>query len=61
MAPLRGDVEEKERFWNHFDRLTDRVGNGYRLFAVGDLNGCVGDRMRASITGEFGVMGENDK
>ena len=26
---------------------------------LGDLNGWIGDRMRASITGAFGVPGEN--
>ena len=27
---------------------------------LGDLNGWIGDRVRASITGAFGVPGEND-
>ena len=42
-------------------RGSRRVGNGYRLCMVGDLNGWIGDRVRASITGGFGVPGENDK
>ena len=28
-----------------------RVGNGYRLCILGDLNGWIGDRTRAGITG----------
>ena len=51
-----GIGEERERFWND----TNRVGNGYRLCVLGDLNGWTGDRMRASITGAFGVPGENN-
>ena len=27
---------------------------------LGDLNGWIGDRMRAGITGAFGVPGENN-
>ena len=42
------------------DRILDRVGNGYRLCILGDLNGWIRDRTRASITGAFGVRGEND-
>ena len=38
----------------------DRVGIGYRWCVLEDLNGCVGDRMKAGITGGFGVTGEND-
>ena len=38
----------------------DKVGNGYRLCLLGDLNGWVGDRVRVGITGTFGVPGEND-
>ena len=26
--PTEGKAEEKERFWNDFDRVVDRVGNG---------------------------------
>ena len=39
----------------------DRVGNGYRLCILGDLNRWIGDKVRAGITGAFGVSGENDK
>ena len=42
------------------DRTLDRVGNGYRLCILGDLNGWIEDRKRAGITGAFGVPGEND-
>ena len=30
-SPNEGNDEERERFWNDFDRIGDRVGNGYRL------------------------------
>ena len=33
------DVEERERLWNDMDRTLDSVGNGYRFFILGDLNG----------------------
>ena len=38
----------------------DSVRNGYRLGILGYLNGWIGDRTRAGITGAFGVPGEND-
>ena len=60
-GPNEGDSEEMDRFWNYIDRVLDRVGNGYRLCILGDLNGWIGDKMRADITGAFGVPGENDK
>ena len=37
----------------------DRVGNGYRLCMLGDLNEGIRGRVRAGITGAFGVPGEN--
>ena len=52
-------VEERGRFWNSMDRTMDRIGNGYRLYVLGDLNRCIGDRVRAGITDAFGVQGEN--
>ena len=42
------------------DRTLDSVGNWYRLYILGDLNGWTGDRTRAGITGAFEVPGEND-
>ena len=38
----------------------DSVGNGYRLFILGNLSRWIEDRTRASITGAFRVPGEND-
>ena len=35
---------ERERFWNDMDRTLDKVGNGYRLRILGDLNGWIEDR-----------------
>ena len=53
-----GIGEERETFWNGTDRSVDRV-NGYRLCVLGDLNGLIGDRVRAGITDAFGVPEEN--
>ena len=43
------------------DWILDTVENEYRLNILEDLNVWIGDRMRASITGAFGVPRENDK
>ena len=59
-GPNEGIGEEREKFWNDLDRTVDRVGNGYRLCVLGDLNRWIGDRVRASITSAFGVPGENE-
>ena len=59
-GPNKGDGEERERFWNNMDRILDKVWNGYRSCILGDLNGQIGDRMRANITGVYGVPGENE-
>ena len=59
-GPSEGDDEERNRFLNDMDRILDRVGNGFRLCVLGDLNGLIGDKTRAGITGAFGVPGEND-
>ena len=37
----------------------DILRKGYRLFVIGDLKVWIGNRVRASITGPFGVSGEN--
>ena len=55
-VPSEGDGKERD----NMDRILDRVGNGYRLCILADLNGWIGDRTRAGITGTFGVPGEND-
>ena len=59
-GPSEGGDEERNRFLNDMDRILDRVGNGFRLCVLGDLNGLIGDKTRAGITGAFGVPGEND-
>ena len=41
------------------DIFLGRVGNGYRLCVMGDLNGWVKNRMRDGIIGESGVSGES--
>ena len=40
-----GICEERETFWNDMDR----VGNKYRSCMLGDLNGWIGDRVRAQV------------
>ena len=55
-GPNEGIGGERERFWNDMDR----VGNGYRLCVLGDLNGWIGDRVKAVITGAFGFQRENE-
>ena len=42
------------------DRTLYSVGNGYRLCILGYLNGWIGDKTRAGITGAFELPGEND-
>ena len=37
----------------------DRVDNGSTLCELGEVNGWVTDRVRVSVTGDFGVPGEN--
>ena len=51
-GPSEGDGEERDMFWNHTDKILDSIRNGYR-FCIPDLNGWIGDRTRASITGAF--------
>ena len=58
-SPNEGDGEERERFWTDLDRIVDIVGR-YSLGVLGDLNGWIGGRVRACITGAFGVLGEKD-
>ena len=59
-GPNEGIGEERARFWDDMDRTLDRVGNWYILCVLEDLNGWIGDRLRAGITGAFGVPGENE-
>ena len=40
--------------------LRNSVGNGYRLWILGDLNGWIGDRTRTGITDSFGVPRANE-
>ena len=35
-GPNEGDGEEKDILWNDMDRILARLGNGYRLFILGD-------------------------
>ena len=48
-GPNEGEGEER-----------DSVKSEYILCILGDLNGWIGDRSRAGITGAFRVPGEND-
>ena len=58
--PNEGIGEEGERFWNDMVKTMDRVGNGYRLCLLGDLNRWIGDRVRVGITSAFGILGKNE-
>ena len=55
-----GIDEERKRFWNDLDMNVDRVVYGYRFCVQGNLNGWIGDRVRAGITVASGVSGENE-
>ena len=46
-------MKKRERFWNDSDKVLDRVGNGYILCGMRDLNGWVGGRVRKDIIGVF--------
>ena len=55
------DGGKNERFWNDLDRIEGGLGKEYRLCLLGHLKGWIGDRVRASIIGAFGVSRENDE
>ena len=59
-GPNEGDGEERVIIWNDLDMIKDTVGKGYTLCILGVLNGWIGDRVIAGITGSIGVPGEND-
>ena len=46
---------------NDLDKILNAVGNGYRLYVLGDMDGWIEDRLRGGITSTFRVPGENDK
>ena len=56
-GPTEVEIEERERFWNDLDRVVDRVGNGYRLCVLEDMNGWVGERLRVgeNYNGKRGI------
>ena len=58
--PNEGNGKERNRFWNDKSKTLDSVRNEYRLCILLDLNGWIGDKTSAGITGAFGVPGEND-
>ena len=60
MAPMKEMVKKGTGSGTIWTGL-DSIGNGYRLCIVGDLNGWIGNRTKGSITGSFGVPGENVK
>ena len=45
-GPNEGDGKKKKSFWNDLDTIVDRVGNGYKLCVMGDLNGWIEDSKR---------------
>ena len=48
-GPTKGELEERERFWNDLEKAVDRIINWYRLSVLGDLNGWVRDRAVESV------------
>ena len=58
MAPIKEIVKKGTGYGMTWIGL-NRIGNGYRSCILGDLNGWIEDRKRASITGAFGVPREN--
>ena len=59
-SPSEENGQEEDRFWDDMDRILERVGNGYTLCILGDLNEWIGNKIRVSITGAFGFPREND-
>ena len=57
-GPNEGNGKEMEGFWNELNRTVDRTGNGYRLCVMGNMNGWIGDRVRAGITDAFAFPGD---
>ena len=47
-GPTEGEFGEWERLWNDLDRVADRVGSGYKLCVLGDMNGWIEDRLRST-------------
>ena len=52
-GPSEGYSEEKDRFRNDMDRTPGRVGNGYRMCILENLNGWKRDWTRAGIIYAF--------
>ena len=59
-GPSEGDDEERDRFWKYMHMILDRVGKGYILCILRDLNGWIEDRREAVYLVLFGVPGKND-
>ena len=38
VVPSEGAVEEREKFESYWERIVDRVGDGYKLFVLGKRN-----------------------
>ena len=49
MAPLKGKLKKGKGFVERL-RVVDRLGNGYTLCVLRDLNGWVGDRLRGVLS-----------
>ena len=43
------DDEEREKFWNDFDRVLYRIDNGYRGNVMGELNVCENENVRRRV------------
>ncbi|XP_019721309.1 uncharacterized protein LOC109513350 [Hippocampus comes] len=61
-APQVGcELEEKEKFWNEMDRVTESIPRGERVVIGADLNGHVGEGNRGDeeVMGKFGLRDRN--
>ena len=50
----------KDEFWGMLDTLLGTLGDTYKVFVLGDMNGKVGNRVVNDVIGCQGVPGEND-
>lgn len=53
-------VDEKERLWNTFSGVIERIPRSYRVVVMGDMNDIAGISPQNDVIGAFGVPGVND-
>lgn len=52
-------ANKKDKVWSKLGRMVDKIGNGYRLMIMRDLNGWIGNIMWVGVTGALGIDGKN--